>query len=50
MNELNENKELFLFENNKIRRQKYNDEWYYVIVDIVEILKKAMSLKNIIEN
>lgn len=41
MNELSENKELVLFENNKIRRQKYNDEWYYAIVDIVEILTES---------
>ena len=41
MNELNENKELVLFENSKIRRQKYNDEWYYAIVDIVEILTES---------
>ena len=33
-----ENKELVLFENSKIRRQMYNGEWYYSIVDVVSIL------------
>ena len=37
-NELKENKELVLFENNKIRRQMYNGEWNYSIVDVVAIL------------
>ena len=41
MNELKENKELVLFENNKIRRQLYNNEWYYSIIDIVEILTES---------
>lgn len=36
-----ENKELILFENSKIRRQMYNDEWYYSIVDIVAILTES---------
>ena len=40
-NELEENKELVLFENRKIRRQKYNNEWYYSIVDIIEILTES---------
>lgn len=39
--ELNENKELVLFENSRIRRQMYNDEWYYSIVDIIEILTES---------
>lgn len=40
-NKLNENKELVLFENSRIRRQMYNDEWYYSIVDIIEILTNS---------
>lgn len=37
-NEIKENKELILFENSKIRRQMYNGEWNYSIIDIVSIL------------
>lgn len=40
-NKLNENKELVLFENSRIRRQMHNDEWYYSIVDIIEILTNS---------
>lgn len=36
--DIKENKELVLFENSKIRRQMYKEEWYYSIVDVVEIL------------
>lgn len=39
--ELTENKELVLFENSKIRRQEYNGEWFYSIVDIIEILSES---------
>lgn len=42
-NELEENKNLVLFENNKIRRQEYNGEWYYSIVDIIEILSESKN-------
>lgn len=35
---IEENKELVLFENRKIRRQEYNGEWYYSIIDIIKIL------------
>ena len=40
-NELKENKELVLFENSKIRRQMYNGEWNYSIVDVVSILTES---------
>lgn len=36
--EIQENKELVLFENSKIRRQEYKGEWFYSIVDIIGIL------------
>ena len=39
--EINELKELVLFENKKIRRQEYNGEWYYSIVDVIEILSQS---------
>ena len=37
-NEIKENKEMVLFESNKIRRQMYNGEWNYSVVDIIAIL------------
>lgn len=40
-NKLNENKELVLFENSRIRRQMYNGEWFYSIVDIIAILTES---------
>lgn len=39
--DLKESKELVLFENSRIRRQMYNDEWYYSIVDIIAILTES---------
>lgn len=41
--DLNENNNLVLFENSKIRRTIYNDEWYYSIVDIIEILSESKN-------
>ena len=35
---MNENISLTLFDENKIRKQKINDEWFYSIVDIISIL------------
>lgn len=39
--EVKENNELILFENRKIRRQEYKGEWFYSIVDIIEILSQS---------
>lgn len=39
--DIKENKELVLFENSKIRRQMYEGEWYYSIVDVVDILTES---------
>lgn len=41
--DLEENKELLLFQNSSIRRQEYNGEWYYSIVDIVAILTESSN-------
>jgi hypothetical protein len=38
-----DDKELVLFENSKIRRIKYNEEWFYSIVDIMEILTESKN-------
>lgn len=38
---LQENKELVLFENKKIRRQEYNGEWFYSIIDIIDVLTES---------
>lgn len=35
------NKDLVLFESKKIRRQKHDGEWYYSIVDVIEILTES---------
>lgn len=42
-NKLKANNNLILFENNQIRRQEYNGEWYYSIVDIIEILTESKN-------
>lgn len=34
---------LVLFENSKIRRIENNDEWYYSIVDVIEILSESKN-------
>lgn len=44
--EIKANKELVLFENSKIRRQMYNGEWHYSIVDIIAILTESIDPKD----
>lgn len=38
-----ENRDLVLFESNKIRRQEFEGEWYYSIIDIVEVLTESVN-------
>lgn len=45
-NEIQENKQMILFENSKIRRQMYNGEWNYSIVDVVAILTESKDPKD----
>lgn len=40
---LKENKELILFESQKIRKQMFNGEWNYSVVDIIEILTNSKN-------
>ncbi len=35
---MNENKALVVFQGKKIRRTWFNDEWWFVVVDIIEVL------------
>ena len=35
---VNKNKALVVFQNKKIRRKWFNDEWYFSIVDIIAVL------------
>jgi len=37
-NELQENKELVLFDENKIRKTEFEGEWFYSIIDVIGIL------------
>ena len=41
--DLKTNDNLVLFENSKIRRTEHNDEWYYSIVDVIEILSESKN-------
>lgn len=40
-NEIKENKEMILFENKQIRRTQYKEDFYYSVVDIIEILTES---------
>lgn len=41
--DIQENKKLVLFESSQIRRQIYNNEWFYSIVDVVAILTESKN-------
>lgn len=41
-----ENKALATFEGKKVRRIRYNDKWYFSVVDIIEILTESPNPRN----
>ena len=38
---MNKDSKLVVFQNKKIRRVWHNDEWYFSIVDIIEVLTNS---------
>ena len=44
-----DNKRLIVFEDKKIRRAWHNDDWYYVIEDIVYALTESNDPKQYIQ-
>ncbi|NQZ85013.1 MAG: phage antirepressor protein [Nanoarchaeales archaeon] len=40
---INKNNKLIIFEDKNIRRTWFNDEWWYVAADIVEILTNSKN-------
>jgi prophage antirepressor-like protein len=40
-----ETKELVVFKGNKIRRVLHNDEWYFSIIDIIQVLSESTNAR-----
>jgi DNA-damage-inducible protein D len=40
---INQDKALVIFQGKRIRREWHNDEWYYSIVDVVEVLTESLN-------
>ena len=41
-----ENKEVTLFENKPIRKDLHNDEWFFSVVDVIEVLTDSPIPRN----
>lgn len=39
----NQSDKLVIFQDNKIRREWHNDEWYFSVVDIIEVLTDSIN-------
>jgi prophage antirepressor-like protein len=47
---MNEEKSIVVFQNKKIRRTWFNDEWWFVAVDIIEALTDSKDPTNYLKD
>ena len=46
MNQNNKTNNLVVFQNKKIRRIRYNEEWFFSVVDVVRVLTDSSDAKD----
>jgi len=46
MNKLEDNNKIIVFQDNKIRRIWYNEEWYFSVIDVIQVLTDSNNPRN----